>query len=95
MLKSFDLKTLLFSRRNVLLHLRKHLIPHTMFKIYVTNMRTGHVVEFKYKDKKTARNRFISSCNRLNYKYTDISELGLSVAGGVDHEFRIELVEVK
>lgn len=94
MLESFDLKSFLLSRQNVLLQLRKRLIPHKMFKIYITNMRTGDVVEFKYKNKKSAMNRFAGTCKELGYKYTEVSHLGLAVAGGVDHEFRLELVEV-
>jgi len=66
-----------------------------MFKIYITNMRTGDVVEFKYKSKKTATYNFIESCNQLKYKHTEVRQLGLMVAGGIDHDFRLELVEVK
>lgn len=65
-----------------------------MYKIFVTNMNTGDVVEFKYKNKNMAVNRFKGSCDELGYKYTDVSQLGLMVAGGVGYEFRLELVEV-
>jgi len=65
-----------------------------MYKIFVTNMNTGDVVEFQYKNKKTAINRFKGTCNEIGYKYTDVSQLGLMVAGGVGYEFRLELVEV-
>lgn len=65
-----------------------------MYKIFVTNMKTGDVVEFKYKNKKMAINKFKGSCNSIGYTYTDISQIGLMVAGGVGYDFRIELVEV-
>ncbi len=66
-----------------------------MYKIFVTNMKTGDLVEFKYKNKKTAINRFKGTCIELGYKYTDVMQLGVMVAGGVGYDFRIELVEIQ
>lgn len=66
-----------------------------MYKIFVTNMKTGDAIEFKYKNKKMAVNRFRGTCKELGYKYADVNQLGLMVAGGVGYDFRIELVEVQ
>ena len=66
-----------------------------MYKIFVTNMKTGDCIEFKYKKKDMAVNRFKGSCNELGYKYTEVKSFGLMVAGGVDHDFRLELIEVQ
>ena len=56
-------------------------------------MNNGDSVVFDYKKKKKAKKAFIDSCESISYKYTESAQLRLMVAGGVDHDFRIELIE--
>jgi hypothetical protein len=95
MLQSFDFKHRITSRKNVILQKYKHFTIEKMFKIFVTNMKSGHVVEFSYKTKRSAHNKFVSVCNELSYNYTEVKSMNVVIAGGIGHDFRLELVEVK
>jgi hypothetical protein len=95
MLQSFEINKLVLKRKNIILRKLKHLMSARIFKVLVTNMRTGDVVEFKYKTKKAAYIRFVESCQELGYSYTEVKSMNIVVAGGVDHEFRLELIEVQ
>lgn len=95
MLKSFDLKNRVTSRKNVVLRKLNNARTNRLFKVFVTNMKTGDVVEFEYKSKKAAHIRFVQCCNELDYKYTDIKSMNASIAGGVGHDFRLELIEIQ
>lgn len=95
MLQSFDLNRLVSGRRNIILRKLKHLMAGRIFKVLVTNMKTGDVIEFKYKTKKAAYIRFVESCNELGYTYTEVKSMNVVIAGGVDHDFRLELIEVQ
>lgn len=64
-----------------------------MYKIFVTNMSTMEVDTFVYKKKKMALNRFRGMCNELGYKYTEVSPFQIMLAGGIQHDFRLELVQ--
>lgn len=64
-----------------------------MYRVVLTNMNNGDSVVFDYKNKKRAKKAFIDSCESISYKYFEAPKLQLMVAGGVDHDFRIELIE--